>query len=90
MSLKLVDKDDGTIHPTAMRDGQVGEITSHAMNSHIGAIVRRCGDHLAPLDRSIGVGTTPPRGVWLLTDLGESFHVRVLPNGTWLEVTDNE
>ena len=90
MSLRLVDdRGDGTIHPAAMRDGQVGKITSHAMDSFIGVIVERCGDYLAPLNK-VMTGGTSPRGVWRLANLSETFHVRVLPNGTRLEVTDNE
>ena len=83
MSLRLVDdRSDGTIPVRDMRDGQIGVITEWGGSTvtYHGAPILRQNSSLINLNSG---------GGWDVFK-EDAYRVRVLSNGTRLEVTDNE
>ncbi len=86
MSVRIVDdRRGGTIPVRELRDGQLGEITAWPGGiSHLrGLIVQHRGKEL------VAVGKHDSES-WPTIPVGDDNRARVLPNGTLLEVTDNE
>ncbi len=87
MLVRLVDdRSDGTIHIDKMRNGQIAEVTAWPRAEIIGAIVQQCDKALIFLGR----GSEESWQTFFGTDSNSHYRVRILPNGTQLEVTDNE
>lgn len=86
MPVKLIEeKEDGTIHPSQLKDGQIAVVTAWTFPEHVGNVVIRRDDVLFSINR---------RASWERICLGLNprcdCRVRVLPNGTKLEIVDNE
>ncbi len=88
MSVRLVDdRSDGTIHIDKMQDGQLAEVTHWGTEGGpIGAIIQRRHSGLIV----VGAKGDQCYPSFFDTTSSTGFRVRVLPNGTRLEVTDNE
>jgi len=74
----------GTIHPSALRDGQVAEIVTWDDNDEMeGVIVKRNGNYLFALDYT---------AVW--TDIDnfplDNYEVKIIGDGTTFIVRNNE
>lgn len=87
MTVRIVDdRRGGTIPVRELRDGQLGEITEwgECPSSYCGRIVQGLGElGLVTLGRDKKI-------TWGSPLTSDNFRVRILPNGTRLEVTDNE
>ena len=78
----LDDRRDETIPVREMKDGQIGQITEWGGSTgrYGGTVVQRWGAKIVTLGAS---------GGWDLFT-GDTYRVRILLDGTRLEVTDNE
>ena len=84
MSVRIIDgRQDGTIPVRELRDGQLGEIVEWGAPKYHGDIVQPRGKELVAVGKPNGES-------WAHIPQEDNRRVRVLPNGTWLEVTDNE
>ncbi len=81
----LDDVQDGTIPVSELGDGQLGKVTHWTSDiaENRGTVVQHFGDTLVPIGR-------PRLEAWHPIPQSDDCRVRVLPNGTRLEVTDNE
>ena len=84
MSVRIVqDASEGTIASDELRDGQIAEIVSEAAGCGDGRIIQKDGPK-----RINQIGRPHVDG--FSDGLRTTIRVRVLPNRTLLEVTDNE
>lgn len=81
MGLRLKKKDDGTVHPSDMKDGDVGVITSSIGNTYIGCAVQKINKALQLLGSTHSSNWTEANG------MSSQFRVRILKPGDTLEVT---
>ncbi len=72
------------VRPCLMKDGQIGVIVRCNTTKYVGRIVQRSGDSL------ISIGKRHDNYWDNLKDLKHDFLVRILLNGTKLEIVDNE
>ena len=70
------------VHPSEMKDGQIGVIVEWAGSCYLGEVVQRYGDELIVLNK-------PEGQAWGTLNVANNCKVRILPNGTTLEITDN-
>lgn len=82
MAVKIVGTaPDGTIAGDELRDGQIA-VFVNGDPTYIGWIVQQSGDRVFVLGK--------PSGYSFADGLNHSVRLRVLPNGTKIEVEDNE
>lgn len=87
MSVRIVERGDGTIHIDDLEDGQLAEIVEWKLDHDIaGETVHRCGVSLIRVGERAGVAYL----TFFDTPTDSLCRVRVLPNGTRLEVSNNE
>ncbi len=81
MSVELIREEDGTIPVDQLSDGQIADVVDHPR--HRRRLVQRHGKNLICLGEEAGKSWSPCPGI-------AGFRVRVLPNGSKLEIINNE